>query len=301
MKFTRFLLPILPLAAAVGMAQTVPPTPFLKPSSFAVRTGQAISLAYVTVTDATPAAAPWPSNVGWLFTRASGTQENRHDVRPARAQDSAIPIEIREAGVTVIGADRTTTVAEVSGAGLREFLNRHVAADAVRTLGELPAAGAAVKVRLVESAKTLVRAAGPDAGGQDARGPVGSGVAASKTGQAVEIQPATDPTVLRVGSDLPLRLLIAGDKKSGAKLVATSPSGKIVSFDSDPAGGGHIRISEAGAWRLEFHHVARLEDDPAAEWVLYTATLMFEVPLEETPKAVLPKTTGNRAQKGAGK
>ena len=66
-------------------------------------------------------------------------------------------------------------------------------ADSRRVTG-----GQTVRVRRVESATTMVRVPTPDGRA------LSSATAMSKTGQAVEIRPLFDPTVLRVGRDIPL-------------------------------------------------------------------------------------------------
>ena len=271
MRYRYLALVGLPLLAA-GLALATPPaTTFLSSSAYNVRPGDTVKLQYATVGGTAGAlqAAAWPADVPWLFVRAANTQTNQHDVKPARPGDSFVAVEIRETGVTVVGADCKPATTEMTGTALREFADRNISAAGLEQAGALPAADAKVAVQTVRSGKTLVRAAGDGAA---------SAVATSKTGQAVEIQPVADPTVIAVGSDLPLRVFIGGDKKSDAKVQVTSPSGKTETFTTDGVGSGHVRIGEAGVWRAEFSHLAHTGTDPAAGWVIYTATLTFEVP-----------------------
>ena len=61
-----------------------------------------------------------------------------------------------------------------------------------------------------------------------------SAIATSKTGQAVEMRLIADATAIPVGSDLPLRVYVGGEKKVGVKVRAThvasgktAPKGEI--------------------------------------------------------------------------
>ena len=128
-------------------------------------------------------------------------------------------------------------------------------------------------MRRIESAKGLVRVSDPE--GRPVRP---SAVAQSKTGQAVEIRPLADPTMTAVGSDLPLRAYVLGEKLVGARMLATCiADGVTREAITDESGSCHFRIASTGVWRVEFHDVRPLSDDPEATWAIYSATLTFEV------------------------
>ncbi len=271
MKRSRLRLRYLLLLTAAVPAWAGPPTVYyLNPGKYVATPGESLALRLDAGLAGSARPAPWPGEgAARLLVRAGPTQENRHQVQPERPQDDFVSVSVAHSGVTLIGADFQPAIIELSGAELRSFLEANVAgADQLK----LPSADRRVRVRQVACGKTLVRAgAGAD------NGP--SGIAASKTGQAVEIQPLFDPTAAVVGSDLPLRVYIQGDKKSAAKVQATSlAGGKTTSLTTDLVGSGHFRITDPGLWRVEFHHAQPLSDDSGADWLLYSATLTFEVP-----------------------
>jgi uncharacterized GH25 family protein len=104
-----------------------------------------------------------------------------------------------------------------------------------------------------------------------------SAIATSKSGLAAEIRPQFDPTAAPVGSDLPLTVYVDGDKCPGAKIQATSLStGQTTTMTASPSGSAHFAVTDTGVWRVEFHHL-QAPPSGGAEWVLYSATLTFEI------------------------
>ncbi|HPM25307.1 MAG TPA: DUF4198 domain-containing protein [Phycisphaerae bacterium] len=257
-------------AAASSALAAVPAGSYLVPSKHEAAIGDVLTLRFDAgaAKDAQP--APWPAaGVPWLFVRGGPTQENRHDVRPARSADNFTSVTIEHPGVTLIGANPAPTIAEVSADEWRACLALNTGETASR--GTSPA-DRPVRVRHVVSTKTLVRVAAEDG----RRTP--SAIATSKSGQVVEIRPHFDPTAAQPGGDIPLTFYVDGDKRPAAKVRATNvATGKAEEFVTDGGGSGHFRITDAGAWRVEAHFAQPLESDPSADWVIYTATLTFEI------------------------
>lgn len=266
-----WLVGVATLLAVVGPAFADPPTvSFLTPSKHVAALAETLSLRFAAgaAKDARPVG--WPSDeIEWLFVRGGGTQENRDRVRPQNPKDDFVLLRIEHPGVTLVGADRRPIVREMTGDELGTFLRQSVA---LAEKASIPAGDGELRVRHVASAKTLIRAA--TAGRESPP----SAIATSKTGQKVEIRPLFDPSAARVGSDLPLWSYIDGSKKTGVKVQATNvATGKTTTFLTDAGGSGHFRVTDAGLWRVEFHHAEPLKDGSKADWVVYSATLTFEV------------------------
>lgn len=211
--------------------------------------------------------------VRWLFVRSSGTQKNFEPAEIARAvgTDGSIVAVTGPERVSVVGLDMKPVVVSVSGRELKSFLSTHTARG-LETGGTRGInANRTYRVRRIESAATLVRVPGSDA--------APSAVAQGKTGQAVEIRPLADPTSLRVGGDLPIRTYVGGSKRAGARVLATNMiKGATREVITDAAGTAAFSVSTPGLWRIEFHHAEPLARDSGADWVIYSATLTFEVP-----------------------
>ncbi len=258
------------LAAVVGAAWAAPPAAsFLSPSQYTFRPGDALTLRFAAGPAHAAQPTPWPADeIEWFFVRGGGEQENRHEVRPERAADNFLRVNVPHPGVTVLGTNRTTLLKDVTGAELRAFAEQNLAElpEAAKTL----AADRPLRVRQFSSAKTFVRA---DDGSVEP-----SAIATRRTGQKVELRPLFDATVAHVGSDLPVFAYVDGVKQPGLLVRATHvASGKYQTFTTDAEGSARFRIDATGAWRIEFHQLVPPGGEAGADWVLYTGTLSFEV------------------------
>jgi hypothetical protein len=250
------------------------PVSYLLPDKFVITAGGQVSLRMESGTPLAAQTVAWPADkLSWFFIRADGTQENRDRVEATDGAKNATAVTVPTPGVTVIGADLKPAVTQVTGAELSAFLIANVAGaaenPAVRRLTERQK----VRMRRTESATTMVRVPAGD------ERDLHSAVAQSKTGQAVEIRPLFDPTMLKVGADFPVRVYVAGTKQSGAKVQATSTAaGATEAKRADSSAATSFTIGHAGVWRIEFHHAELLENDAEADWAVYSTTLTFEVP-----------------------
>lgn len=252
------------VALAVSSAAHAQFARFISPSTHAPRPGEAVTL--LLRESGKAGASAWDdAEVGWSLVRLDGKQENFDGAPRAEGGGAMGLVCCTSPGAAIIGVD---------------FKPRTVALDAEAAKNLAPAGaepdrsrgfGAGEPVRVIQSAKTIMRVGRPDPGQ--------SPNVTSKTGQQAELRPTFDPTAVGIGSDVPL-VVYAGDGKApGAKLIAThDATGEKQEFTANQSGVGVFRLSRAGVWRIEMHHLVansnRKEGDPA--WVLYAATLTFE-------------------------
>lgn len=90
-----------------------------------------------------------------------------------------------------------------------------------------------------------------------------------KVGQKIEIVPLIDPTRLRPGDDLPVRVYWEGAKLVGIAVWASVGGAAPVRTITDDVGSARFHVDRAGAWTIRF------EKD--SDGVTYVAELMFEV------------------------
>jgi len=131
---------------------------------------------------------------------------------------------------------------------------------------------ARVRVRRIEGSKVLVRAVG--------QAEVVSGPSATtKRGERAEIRPLFDPTALLAPSVFPVRVYFDGDSAQGCDVLATHvATGAVQRVTADDMGIANLELHEGGAWRVEYHRVrAAGDEDQEALWVVYSATLSFEM------------------------
>lgn len=248
---------------------------FLTPERFQAAPGESVLLRAQAGHAEALDKAPWPAaRVRWLFIRGAGTQQNLDSAAPENATPDAVKLMLPPPDAAQIGLDLKPTIVNLPLSELKAFATKYAPDSKLEPLGDR--AGATIRVRRVESAKTLVRVI---AAGQQ---PTPSATARSKSGQAVELRLMTDPTATRVGSDLALRFHIDGSPREGATIRAASAAGgQTLTATSDASGFARLRLTSPGVWRIEAHSISVLQNDPEADAALHTATLTFEVPAED--------------------
>ena len=273
--------PLLAVVTVVALATAgVPPVMYLMPDQFTASLDQPVTLRVESGAALTAQTAQWPSNeMAWFFVLADGTRHNHDQIAATDPDKKTVAVELTQPGATVIGFDTKPVISQVSGKDLAAFLTKNVAgAEASPAVRELTGRQN-LRVRRTQSATTMIRVPAGD------HRDLNSAVAQAKTGLSVEIRSMFDPTVITVGSDFPLRTYIGGSKKAGVKVQATSlTGGKTWSKVTDTSGVAYFRIKHPGTWRIEFHHAQPLENDPQADWAVYSATLTFEVATEGSKK-----------------
>ena len=256
-------------AAAAGQSAT-----FLVPESAEIGLASPVRLSAVRGAEVDAAPEPWPAaRIAHFFARTAWTQENRDALPPDEGSDATVTWPADRPGVLLLGVDLAPEVESIDAASFAAFMERSLGERARDALGALPAQGE-VAVLHTESAKAVVRVR--------AGGATPTSIAASKTGQAVELRPLMDPTILIPGSDLVVKVYARLPGSSGGVITATNTTtGEVARVTTNDESIANIRVGHAGRWRLEFHAAARLEggDAPAA-WELHTATLTFDVPEE---------------------
>ena len=264
------------LAASAGCA-AAQEARFLEPASATVALGDRVGISVVEGA----AARAWPGErVAHFLARTAWTQDNRDTLEAVPAPDGdGVPGAAWTAdrpGVLLLGLDLEPGLETVGAESFGRFLARALPAERRGAIASALPEGGEVSVRRVESAKALVRVS--------ADGPEPVSIANSKTGQAVEIRPLLDPTLLTPGGDLPLKIYAAIPGPAGGVVTATnSTTGEVLSAPLAEDATANLTIPSAGRWRLEFHAVAP-DETGEADWLVHTATLTFEVRAEEVTR-----------------
>lgn len=251
---------------------------YLRPERFSATVGDQLRVNVARVDRAAMRTADWPSDIEWMFVRSLGAQSNLDNPHPSGATENFLRITLSDPGVTVIGLDETPRVESFPAEQFRAFVRDRVASGAellskARLRGDQAGNQQTVRVRMIASGKAMVRVS------QSPRlHPALSAIAQSKTGQRVELRAMADPTMVPVGSDLPLRAYARGDKVAGALVRATNEqSSAVINSTTDRSGICNFHITSAGVWRIEFFDLTP-SPKPDADWVLYSASLIFETP-----------------------
>ncbi|MCC7387873.1 MAG: hypothetical protein IT431_03805 [Phycisphaerales bacterium] len=267
MQRRRIIAAVLAASAGCAAAQEAR---FLEPDSATVGLGDRVGISVFEG----GAARAWPAErVAHFLARTAWTQDNRDTLEALPALGKAgVPGAVWTAdrpGVLLLGLDLKPGLETVGVEAFGRFLARALPAERRGAITPALPEGGEVSVRRVESAKALVRVS--------AEGAEPVSIATSKTGQAVEIRPLLDPTMLTPGGDLPLKIYGAIPGPAGGVVTATNTTtGESFPVALTEDATANLTIPSAGRWRVEFHAVAP-DETGEADWLVHTATLTFEV------------------------
>lgn len=257
---------------------------FLAPERFTVGPGRelGVGLALGAVERARERIA-WPET-SWLFVRGGGRQWNMSATPAGAATDGLeeILLPVAEHGASLIGADFEPEVETWTGDELRAFFASRGGASFDP---EIFVGSDEVRVRRQRSGAAIVRVR------DDAMAGMPSPAAMTKAGLISEIRLDHDPTVLRAGDALRVRLYAGHRSRKGVAVLARGGEGPVQVVPVDGFGRCDIPVTSAGRWRLEFHYAelgsGEREPPEGGESIegvdedigvtLYTATLVFEI------------------------
>ena len=247
---------------------------FLKPADFNGRVGGQVKLQFYSGRFTDAKAADWPrERVDWLFIRVAGTQRNleKRQAAPASPRVQFVQLPLEHAGTTMIGTDVTTPTQPMPPRDFSKLLEK--TANPTAYDGQpRPGGNNAVRVRHVDSSKTLIRVGG------DREHSGHSGVATSKSGQVAEIRLMADPARTPVGSDLPFRVYLHGSPKAHVTVIATSAAANTtVELTTNASGFAHLRVTSEGPWMLDCWHAEAATAEPDVDWITYRSTFTFEI------------------------
>jgi uncharacterized GH25 family protein len=129
--------------------------------------------------------------------------------------------------------------------------------------------GAAGRERYRRYLKCLVRAGGK-----------GDDTWKQSAGHKLEIVPLVDPTGLKAGEALVVRVLFEGKPLAGAKVTTYSRTGKKVktrTATTTAAGEARFTLDAAGMYLVRLVHMRRATGDRDADWHSFWAALTFAI------------------------
>jgi uncharacterized GH25 family protein len=101
-------------------------------------------------------------------------------------------------------------------------------------------------------------------------------------GHVLEIVPETDPSTLKPGEPLPVKVMFRGQPLPGVKIAAmyagakTSGHAYPVSTTTDAEGRAVLKLDRPGLWYARLIHMVPSGSDPDFDWRSFFATLVFE-------------------------
>jgi hypothetical protein len=251
----------LPPASAQTLARFVPAAP---------ETAGALELRFVRERAGRAEPQPWPAtDVGWLFVREEGTQQNHDALAPAAEDATVLRLERGTPGPALVGWDPPPRIERTSAAELASFLAERAGEKGLpRAALALPAEGPVTVLRL-ESLALVARPGGA----------APATVAASKSGQRMELRPLFDPGALAAGGDFVFRLYLPEGGADGLLCRAVQlETREALALERLPEGTLRMRLERPGPWMVEVSRVRALDGAAGAELELASTTLVFVVP-----------------------
>lgn len=171
-------------------------------------------------------------------------------------------------GVAVAVVELKPVVRELAAEAVERYFREIHAGEALRAEWAAVPEPRRWRERVVKSGKCFVRVGEPAAAERAWTAPVGS---------PLEIVPERDPTMLRVGDELPVRVLRRGAPAAGLALsyVSAGESREYVVF-TDAEGRARARLDLAGAWIVRGVELRRMAETEL-EWESDFATMVVEV------------------------
>ena len=162
-------------------------------------------------------------------------------------------------GLAIVGFQTT----EVMGPAFTDYLKEEGLDAIIAARQSAGETGKATTERFSHFAKIALRS-GPGSGGHLTR----------QLGLRAELVPASDPTSVRVGQSLAVRLFYNGSPVREASVIAVS-QGNAVRTTTDRQGRATFAIDREGPWLIKSTHMIRLPAGSPAEWESFRTTLTF--------------------------
>lgn len=244
---------------------------FIQPAGFSPSAGQPLKLSLVDRSSVPSTLLKPTAEIRRFLLRSTGAQENRETLASTIEDSTVLITPAIPRGSALVGIELVPRSGTLDITLFRYFLS------AGASNGLSPPIGVReVSVSQFNSCKAIVHGSNNGSG---------STAVCTKTGLRSEICPLTDPSVIPIGSDLPVRAMVGGSPAKQVRLVVTPPgSDDPRALTTDDVGAAHVRIDAPGVWQLQFQVARPAAPGSDVEWDIFTSTLVFEVQSAEGAK-----------------
>lgn len=178
-------------------------------------------------------------------------------------------VRVGGSGNLIAAVQTKPTLIELEPKKFVEYLREEGLAEVIAWREQHGESGKPGKERYSKFAKSLLLSGAPN------------GFATNVVGLTVEIVPEADPYEMKVGDQLPVRVLFRGKPAGGLQLEAAwaSASGNktVVVGRTDTEGRIRVPLQTAGRWRLHTIKMERCSEPAVADWESFWASLTFEI------------------------
>jgi len=280
---------LLPLTALVLVQPALGHTLFLEFADHVLRPGAEASVALVNGTFGNSDNVV--SRDRMLDVSIVGPDEERVHPDPSAWRDvgetSWLDFETGDTGTYVLGVSTAPRTIELDAEAFHGYLRHDGVTDVLEERERAGLLGESARERYSKHVKSVVQV-----------GDAASGAFHAVLGYPVEIVPLANPTALREGDSLPVRVLLGGAPLASQLVYASHAShhahddsgGHVESFRgrTDEEGRVDVPVDEAGRWYVRLIHMAPAPE-PDVDYESLWATLTFQV-AASPPAATFPFT-----------
>lgn len=241
-------------------------TLYLMPKKFRVQPGEAVLLS-IHNGDAFPASedAIAPERVRDLAVPGGSHEELRVLGKATHAF-----IKTGKAGSAVVSLRTAPRSFELPPAKFEAYLKEEGLEHAIAWRAQHGEAAAPGRERYSKYAKTLIVSGAPGAGFDAA------------AGLTIEFVLEADPSLIKPGGSLPVKVLLRGKPAAGLRVeaswAAAGKSGHSIVGRTGTDGRITVPLDKAAIWRLHTVSIERTQGVAEADWESYWATFTFELP-----------------------
>jgi uncharacterized GH25 family protein len=228
--------------------------------------------------------------LGVAFHNGDAFPESEASVKVERLRDVAVRSSLKSATLEDLKVDGNRTTGsviipgngslivtgrtipnfiELEAAKFEEYLKEEGLPEIVDWRGKHGEKGKAGRERYSKYVKSLLVAGSPNE------------YYRTVTGLLIEIVPEKDPSLLKPGESLPVRVLFRGAPAANLQIEAAwaGATGKAVTVAgrTDANGRLSVPLAKAGKWRIHTIKMERCADQKAADWESFWASLTFEL------------------------
>jgi hypothetical protein len=250
--------------SAVGQAHEF----WIEPSSFHPRVDESVALTLRVGRNLVGDSLPYiPS---WFLEYYVRGPDTRRPVEANLGDDPAGTLRPEKAGLYVVAYRSAQDFAEMDAETFRHYLEREGLQAVARSLGAAPDGDDVYHELYYRYAKAFLRA-----GKSAAAGAAFDDV----LGFEIELIPERDPTTLRAGESLGLRLLYHGAPLEGALVNAYGEANpnRPVQGRTDAMGRVTLALPDGGMWLLNATHLRPSRDNTRASWASVWASVTFHI------------------------
>lgn len=235
---------------------------FIFPEKFRVSPGEMMTIGYHAA-DSFPESTQLPKRLQSAFLHTAKTSVPIGSFREDGLRQVATIMP--PSGYSVLSAVNPAKTDEMKPESFLKYLQDERLSDAIESREKMGETGKPGKERYSMYLKSIVLAGAPNDGYRHI------------VGLPIEIVPEKDPSQVKSGETLPVRVLYRGVPAANLQLFAAS-KGKATHHVGKTDANGRIAVPVGpGPWRLHTIMMKRISE-PEADWESFWATLTFDIP-----------------------